>query len=273
MRLFHTRQPTWRWRRKLERRTTAAHQKREASRRCGPFYRAYAHHNQHDTACARSKLGCCASFQKAVCLRACSYLALKAAAGTSHCGCAPNERAPRRCSAILWGIRRPYPVRRSARTQQAQVQRYLPRTANAGVCVLPSHAAAGLAVEAEPGISYHGRAPKERGFSLVWRTCIGQTPTTANAVRRASAAASSAAPPPERQRAPARVGLLHTRQKAWRWRPQLARPTVAARRRREASRLCSVLLWRIKRSQPARHGARAAAASSRAAPPPERQRA
>ena len=60
-----------------------------------------------------------------------------------------------------------------------------------------------------------------------------------------AAASSRAAPPPERQRAPARVGLLHTRQKAWRWRPQLARPTAVARRRREASRLCSLLVWRI----------------------------
>ena len=40
-------------------------------------------------------------------------------------------------------------------------------------------------------------------------------------------------------------------------RPQLARRTATARRRRDAARLCSAFAWRTDRPQPARHGARA----------------
>ena len=61
-------------------------------------------------------------------------------------------------------------------------------------------------------------------------------PTTYNAAQRAQAASLSASPPPQRQRAPARLRRVRHAAPAWRWRPQLARRTTGARRRREASR-------------------------------------
>ena len=48
-----------------------------------------------------------------------------------------------------------------------------------------------------------------------------------------------------------------TRMTASCWRPQLARRTTVVRRKKEASRRCSTLPWRVGQSQRARHGARA----------------
>ena len=63
-----------------------------------------------------------------------------------------------------------------------------------------------------------------------------------------------------------------TRQPAWRWRPQMACGTTAARRWREASRRGSALSWG---NRPTTTSAawRVRVASSSAGPPPHRQRA
>ena len=103
-------------------------------------------------------------------------------------------------------------------------------TAIAGVRALGSRATAGLVLEAKAGTSYHGRARMEGGLSLVQCHYTGPKPSTTSAARRAPAASLTATPSPERHRAPARVRfLLHTRQPAWRWRPQLAQHTMAVR--------------------------------------------
>ena len=88
------------------------------------------------------------------------------------------------------------------------------------------------------------------------RPCIWQRPTTTSAARRAREASSSPAPSPEKKLEPARVRLAHARHPAWRWRLKLARRTKATRRRREASRWGSVLVYGKGRQQPAWHDAR-----------------
>ena len=60
-----------------------------------------------------------------------------------------------------------------------------PATASAGARVLASHAAAGLALEATAGTSYHGRAPKERALSSVQHPSIVHGSITTSVARRA----------------------------------------------------------------------------------------
>ena len=97
-------------------------------------------------------------------------------------------------------------------------------------------------------VTHRGGSPVDLNFD---RRCsalfFAYKSTTTSAARRLQAASSSTAPPPQRQRAQARLCrarlLARHAALAWRWRPQLARRTTRARRRREASRRRSVLLF------------------------------
>ena len=74
---------------------------------------------------------------------------------------------------------------------------------------------AGLAFEATAGTPHHGRTLIEPRLSSGQRPCLAPKRITASAVRRARADSSSGSPPPQRQRAPVRMRVLHTRPPAW----------------------------------------------------------
>ena len=97
------------------------------------------------------------------------------------------------------------------------------------------------------------RAEGERPLAGAMPLSSARNTTTTSAARRARAPISSAAPSPEKKRAAARVRLVHGRQPDWRWRQLLVRRSTAARRSRDDSRLCSVILWGLSRPQPAWH--------------------
>ena len=117
-------------------------------------------------------------------------------------------------------------------------------------------------------MSHHGRAPKERAVSPVRHLSMRHEPITASAAPRAREASSRAASPPQRQRAPPRLRRASHAALASSWRPQLARRTTAARRRRESLSPVAAPFASVD-TQPmtATAAPRARGASSSAAPP------
>ena len=100
----------------------------------------------------------------------------------------------------------------------------------------------------------HRKREVSRRYSALFVVCrLIRT----SAARRALAARSRDLPPPERQPAKRRASASVTRKPAKCWGPQFARRATVLHRRREASRRCSALLYRIGRSRSARHGVRA----------------
>ena len=118
------------------------------------------------------------------------------------------------------------------------------------------HVDAGSFFEATAGTSYHGRAPKERGFRLLQWAFAVRGPTTTNAARRAQQQSRMLR---LHLRDTERIGALAhaTRKPAHFGRLHLARLTTTSRRRREPSRRWSGCLWCVERPQSARHGVRA----------------
>ena len=110
--------------------------------------------------------------------------------------------------------------------------------------------------EVAAGTSHHGLAPEERGLLPTRWPCIVQRPTTTSVARCAPgkfACCSSS------REASSTVARSHARDaKCWLCtRRQPTRCTTVSRRRREASRRYSRLVWCADLSQPALHGARA----------------
>ena len=162
---------------------------------------------------------------------------------------------------------RSQPARHSARAQQACVLRHLPKDSQrSGACSLATRMPG---ARWRPQLARRTTALRRKREVFRWRSVtlwrVGRT----KSLRHAACAASSRVSP--RSIGSQRNGAcsLATRMPGARWRPQLARHTTALRRKREVFCWQSGTLWRIKRSQPARHAARAA--SSRVSPPPERQ--
>ena len=184
-------------------------------------------------------------------------LAMETAACTSHHGRAPERtgRAPVPCP-----YRRHGPTTGSAarctrapssnaapylQTQRAPVS--LRRVVTRGAC---------LALEAPACSSYHESARKKK--SGLWParcsfmcTRLHKKRGTTRALSKLKCCVSS------QETASAGASTPRDTPLAWRWSPQLARPTTGARRWREASRRRSALRRAISRPQPARHGARA----------------
>ena len=187
----------------------------------------------------------------------------------SHHGLAPKERhlPPVKCHSIARG-----PITASTtRRARAASSRVLPPPGKqpAQWRLRVGHARAGCAFEVIARTSHHGLAPKERGLPSVQGPSMSRRTIAASAPRRARArqARMFCDLPRDSQRSGGRSRA--TRTPAARWRVQLARRTTVLHRRREASRRCSALPWRVGRAN--QRSTLARAASSRVSPPPERQ--
>ena len=159
-----------------------------------------------------------------------------------------KREALRRCSGLSWGMNRPQPARHGARSQQARALCLLPRyNERSGVL---AHATQKLAHSWRPQLARRitaARRNREASGCCSGRLLrVGRPqPTQLGALSSKLACCASFLRDTER------IGALaHSTQKpAHSWRPQLARRTTAARRKREASGWCSGRLLRTDRLQ------------------------
>ena len=242
-----------RWRPQMACRTTAARRRRQVFRSISPVHRPSIGPTPITASAARraratSSHGAPSPQRwraQAPFLRKCASaqvgLPLEAAAAMSQHGRAPKERGLSlvQCPSLVYEptITRAARRARAASKRAAPPPESWPAQWHSRAC----HADVGCALEAAPGTSHHGLAPKERGLPSVQYLVVRHGSIATSAARCARAASACATPPPYRQPAQWRARVSHAEAGCAKYRLQLACRTMVLHRRRELFRWCSAL--------------------------------